>query len=100
MFASNTKKGRWQPAPTEKVGGEAGTSFAHDLRRTFTNVALGVCRIEKFRTDLLTGHKPRNDDVTASHYLDTSNLSWLQSEVQQVSDWIERQGRLATESEW
>jgi len=67
---------------------------AHDMRRTFTNIALGVCRIEKFRTDLLTGHKPKGEDVTASHYLDISNLKWLHTEVQQICDWIDREGAI------
>jgi len=61
----------------------------HDLRRTYTNVALRVCRIEKFRTDLLTNHITR--DVTAEHYFDTTNLQWLQPEAQKIGDWIERE---------
>ncbi len=65
----------------------------HDLRRTFTNVALRVCRIEKFRTDLLTNHITR--DVTAEHYFDTTNLQWLQPEAQKIGDWIELEGRVA-----
>lgn len=65
----------------------------HDLRRTFTNVALRVCRIEKFRTDLLTNHITR--DVTAEHYFDTSNLQWLQPEAQKIGDWIEREAHVA-----
>lgn len=98
VFASNTKKGYMdQPRATlEKVAKVAGLHLsAHDLRRTFTNVALGVCRIEKFRTDLLTGHKPKSDDVTASHYLDIHNLSWLHAEVQQIGDWIVHQAAIA-----
>ena len=98
VFASESKKGYLdQPrGMLEKVSEVAGQHLsAHDMRRTFTNVALGVCRIEKFRTDLLTGHKPKSEDVTASHYLDISNLTWLHGEVQTICDWIEQQGRIA-----
>lgn len=67
----------------------------HDLRRTFTNIAMRECRIEKFRTDLLTGHKPAQADTTSRNYLDLTNLSWLYTEIQQVGDFIEQQGRVA-----
>jgi integrase len=67
----------------------------HDLRRTFTNISLRECLIEKFRTDLLTNHVPDQADVTSRNYLDLSNLSWLQSETQLISDWIERQAVIA-----
>jgi hypothetical protein len=53
------------------------------------------CRIEKFRTDLLTGHKPAQEDTTSRNYLDLTNLEWLHTEVQQIGDWIEQQGRAA-----
>ena len=53
------------------------------------------CLIEKFRTDLLTGHKPAQEDITARNYLDLARLDWLQPEVQKVGDWIEQQGRIA-----
>ncbi|WJS98922.1 tyrosine-type recombinase/integrase [Novosphingobium humi] len=98
VFASGTAKGYMdQPrASLAKVSEVAGQHLsAHDMRRTFTNIALGVCRIEKFRTDLLTGHKPKGDDVTASHYLDIANLSWLHPEAQAIGDWIEKQGMVA-----
>ena len=67
----------------------------HDLRRSFSNYAMRECRIEKFRTDLLTGHKPSKQDVTATNYLDLTNLGWLHPEVQQVGDWIDQQARVA-----
>lgn len=67
----------------------------HDLRRTFSNIAMRECRVEKFRTDLLTGHKPSKDDVTASNYLDLTNLSWLQPQVQMIGDWIEQQAAIS-----
>ena len=53
------------------------------------------CLIEKFRIDLLTGHRPSSQDVTARNYLDLTRLDWLQSEVQKVGDWMEEQGRIA-----
>lgn len=98
VFASFSSRGYMdQPrGALDKVKEVAGAHLsAHDLRRTMTNIALGSCRIEKFRTDLLTGHKPKNEDVTASHYLDTANLSWLHPEIQQIGDWIDQQGRIA-----
>lgn len=77
-----------------KLSAVAGSKITpHDLRRTFTNVALRICRIEKFRTDLLTNHITR--DVTAEHYFDTSNLQWLQLEAQKIGDWMEREAVLA-----
>lgn len=83
-------------APMELVSEKAGkTLSAHDLRRTFTNVAMRECLIEKFRTDLLTNHVPDQADVTARNYLDLARLDWLQSEAQKIGDWVEHQGRLA-----
>ncbi|WP_201752631.1 tyrosine-type recombinase/integrase [Sphingomonas changnyeongensis] len=71
-----------------KLSGVAGNPInPHDLRRTYTNIALRQCRIEKFRTDLLTNHITR--DVTAEHYFDTSNLQWLQPEAQQIADFLD-----------
>jgi hypothetical protein len=58
-----------------------------------TNISLRCCRIEKFRTDLLTNHLTR--DVTAEHYFDTTNLQWLQPEAQQIATWIEQQALIA-----
>jgi integrase len=69
----------------------------HDMRRTFTNIAGRYCLIEHFRTQLLTGHKPAQSDVTARNYLDLSRLGWLQPDAQKVADWIEEQGRIAAE---
>lgn len=77
-----------------KVAKVAGSHLTpHDLRRTFTNVALRSCRIEKFRTDLLTNHITR--DVTAEHYFDTTNLQWLAPEAQQIGDWLDQQAVIA-----
>jgi integrase len=98
VFPSWSKAGRIMDARSamETVSDVVGKHLSlHDLRRTFTNIAMRDCRIEKFRTDLLTGHKPAQEDTTSRNYLDLANLSWLQSEVQQIGDWIEQQGRVA-----
>jgi integrase len=83
-------------APMELVSEVVGKHLSlHDLRRSFTNYAIRECLIEKFRTDLLTGHKPAQEDITARAYLDLARLDWLQPDVQKVGDWIEQQARVA-----
>jgi integrase len=67
----------------------------HDLRRTFSNIAKRECGIRKFELDMLTGHAPSKDDVTASNYLDLTNRGWLYPDSQLIGDWIEQQGRIA-----
>lgn len=67
----------------------------HDLRRSYTNIAMRECRLGKFETDLLTGHVPAAADVTARNYLDLTKLDWLRPETQRVSDWIEQQALVA-----
>lgn len=82
-------------APFELISKVAGMHLsAHDLRRTWTNIAMRECLIEKFRTDLLTCHVPSHADTTARHYLDLTRLDWLHGETQKVSDWIEQAGRV------
>ncbi|AUW58295.1 preprotein translocase [Sphingobium sp. SCG-1] len=98
VFPSWGKTGRIMDAraPMETIGEIAGKHLSlHDLRRTFTNIAMRECLIEKFRTDLLTGHKPASDDVTSRSYLDLARLDWLTPEVQKVGDWIEQQAAIA-----
>lgn len=98
VFPSWSKKGRIMDArgSMQSVSKVVGKHLSlHDLRRSFTNYAMRECRIEKFRTDLLTGHKPSSEDVTATNYLDLSNLSWLYPEIRQIGDWIEQQGVIA-----
>lgn len=98
VFPSWGKSGRIMDAraPMEAVGEVAGKHLSlHDLRRTFTNIAMRECLIEKFRTDLLTGHKPSSDDVTARAYLDLAHLDWLTPEVQKIGDWMEQQAAVA-----
>lgn len=98
VFPSWGRTGRIMDArtPMEAIGEIAGKHLSlHDLRRSFTNYAMRECLIEKFRTDLLTGHKPSSDDVTARAYLDLAHLDWLQPDVQKVGDWIEQQAAIA-----
>ena len=83
-------------SPMELVSEVAGKHLSlHDCRRSFTNYAMRECLIEKFRTDLLTGHKPAQEDITARNYLDLARLDWLQPDVQKVADWIEQQAAVA-----
>lgn len=78
----------------KKLSKVAGSHITpHDLRRTFTNIALRSCRIEKFRTDLLTNHITR--DVTAEHYFDTTNLQWLAPESELIGSWLDQQAAIA-----
>lgn len=98
VFASWGKNGHIADArsPMELVSEVAGKHLSmHDLRRTFCMVATQKLRLGKFETDLLSGHKPSAADVTAQHYLDLENLTWLQPEVQSVGSWIEQQGAVA-----
>jgi integrase len=98
VFPSWSKAGhiRDARAPMETISEIVGKHLSlHDLRRSFTNYAMRECLIEKFRTDLLTGHKPAQEDITARNYLDLARLDWLQPEVQKVGDWIEQQAAIA-----
>jgi len=98
IFPSWGKTGRIIDARTamETVSKIAGKHLSlHDLRRSFSNYAMRECRIGKFETDMLTGHKPAQDDVTARNYLDLAHLDWLYPEVQQIGDWLEEQGKMA-----
>ncbi|MCE5972487.1 integrase family protein [Sinirhodobacter sp. WL0062] len=83
-------------ATMTKVSEAAGKHLSpHDLRRTFSNIAMRECRVEKFRVDLLIGHKPAQEDITSLHYADLDELQWLHPEVQAIGDWIERKGLIA-----
>ena len=98
VFPSRSKLGYVTDprSPLELVSTIAGKHLSiHDMRRTFTGIALRVCRVEKFRVDLLTNHQPPKSDTTIRHYFDCSNLQWLHPETQTISDWIEAQGRIA-----
>ena len=68
VFTSWSKTGHIMDAraPMELVSEVVGQHLSlHDMRRTFTNVAMRECLIEKFRTDLLTNHVPAQEDVTS-----------------------------------
>ncbi|WP_186402207.1 integrase family protein [Sphingopyxis sp. P1IMeth2] len=98
VFPSWSKAGhiRDARAPMETISGIVSKHLSlHDLRRSFTNYAMRECLIEKFRVDLLTGHKPAQEDITARAYLDLARLEWLQPEVQRIGDWIEEQAAVA-----
>lgn len=68
---------------------------AHGLRKTLSNISQRECRIEKFRTDLLIGHKPAQEDVTSRAYLDLTDLRWLHPEIEAIGEFIVRQGVIA-----
>ena len=67
---------------------------AHDLRRTFTNIALKSCRLELWKVKMLTNHK-LTGDVTIEHYTDKKDLRFLAPETERISAWIIEQGRIA-----
>ncbi|QQR39466.1 tyrosine-type recombinase/integrase [Devosia rhizoryzae] len=97
VFSSRSKTGHVTDprAPMELVSKIAGKTLScHDLRRTYTNISMRECLIEKFRTDLLTCHVPAQADVTARNYLDLTRLDWLYPECQRIGDWIEQQGHI------
>jgi integrase len=98
VFPSRGEKGfiRDPRGTLEKVSASAGRHMNnHGLRRTFTNIAMRELLVEKFRTDLLIGHKPSSEDVTARNYVDLTDLRWLWPEVQKIGDWIEQKGLIA-----
>lgn len=68
---------------------------AHGLRKTLSNISQRECRIEKFHTDLLIGHKPAQEDITSRAYLDLTDLRWLHPEIEQIGNWIEQQAQIA-----
>jgi integrase len=67
---------------------------AHDLRRTFTNVALKSCKMELWKVKMLTNHK-MTGDVTLEHYSDKQDLRYLAPETERISAWIVEQGKIA-----
>lgn len=89
VFASWGKSGHIKdPRDTMKRLSEvAGEHLsAHDLRRTFAHIGVGLCRLDLHKIELLTNHVPKG--VTAIHYMETSKLQWLKPEVQQIADRI------------
>lgn len=78
----------------KKVSAVAGEKVTpHDLRRTFTTVAVAMCSIDYYKVELLTNHVPKG--VTARHYLETSRLQYLQPEAQRISDYFDEQAARA-----
>lgn len=70
-----------------KVSAIAGKHLSpHDLRRSFSNLGIAILKIDLYKVELLTNHVPKS--VTMKHYLDTSDLRYLQPETQKISDWI------------
>jgi len=66
---------------------------AHDLRRTF--IAIGInLKIEMWKLKLLTNHISKGD-VTIDHYTETSDLTYLADEAEQIAAWIVEQGKIA-----
>ena len=96
IFPARTATGHIVEARTvlQKVSEAVGVHVtAHDLRRTFRAIA-GECGIDFWKTKLLMGHKI-SGDVTITHYTETSDLRYLLAEINQISKWIERQGKIA-----
>lgn len=78
----------------KKISAIAGAPCsAHDMRRSYTTFGVAECKIDLYKIELLTSHKPRS--VTMMHYLETKRLQYLQPEAQQIADWIEQKARIA-----
>lgn len=73
-----------------KISGLIGADVrAHDLRRTFRAIAT-ECRVEYWKIKLLMGHRI-GQDVTISHYTETSDLRYLQEDIERIGNWITSQ---------
>jgi integrase len=99
VFNSRNKEGEKQyldnAAPTmDKISAIAGLHITpHDLRRTF--IAIGIkLKIEMWKLKLLTNHVIQ-DDVTITNYTETSDLTYLLEETEQIAAWIVEQGKIA-----
>lgn len=65
----------------------------HDMRRTFTNVAIKV-GVDLFKAELLTNHVPQS--VTLTHYFETSDLrESCAAEIERIGTWIVAQAETA-----
>jgi integrase len=96
VFPSWSKSGHIQDPRDlwKKISAVAGVAVsAHDLRRSFTTYGVTECKVDLYKIELLTSHKPHS--VTMKHYLETKRLQYLQPEIQQVADWIERKALVA-----
>jgi len=86
----NKKKGDTHAAnpvePMKKISAVAGLHVSvHDMRRTFMAVAI-ECRVEKWRYELLTSHKPT--DVTGRYYVQMYDVRYLRDDAETVGRWI------------
>lgn len=76
-----------------KVSGVDSLS-AHDMRRTFTNIALKL-GVDLYKAELLTNHVPSHS-VTLTHYVETNDLrESCAAEVQRIGDWVAEQAAKA-----
>lgn len=89
--AGHIKDPRDMMKKVSEVAGEKVTP--HDLRRTYTTIAVAMCSIDYYKVELLTNHVPKG--VTARHYLETSRLQYLQPEAQRIADWMDEQAARA-----
>jgi integrase len=65
----------------------------HDMRRTFTNVAI-KCGVDLYKIELLTNHVPKS--VTLTHYTETSDLrESCAVEIEKIGKWVEQQADIA-----
>lgn len=77
-----------------KIGDTCGVKISpHDLRRTFNAIAED-CGVEFWKQKVLLGHTVAAD-VTLNNYKQTSDLTRLAPEAQQIADWIELKARQA-----
>jgi integrase len=66
----------------------------HDLRRTFSNVAIKA-NVDLFKAELLTCHVPTG--TTLVHYVETSDLrESCAAEIERVGKWIVEQAAIAS----
>lgn len=90
VFPSRTIAGKTffkaTAGPMSHVGVVAGLHLSfHDLRRTMTAVG-DECRVEEWRVELLTSHKPRS--VTGRHYRQKYDVRHLREDAEAVGSWI------------
>lgn len=96
MFTSRDGKGGISrpSAILDKISTLVGKRITnHDLRRGY--IAIGLKnKIEKWKIELLTHHVSKGD-VTLAHYIETSDLTYLSGEAEQIAAWIVEQGKIA-----
>jgi integrase len=97
VFPSRDGKGSFSRATSimEKISNVAEKRINHhDLRRTFTQIALEKCKIQMWKCKLLKNHSVEND-VELKNYTETSDLRYLAPEAEQIAAWIVEQGKIA-----